>query len=157
MRKQPDSKRARRHNAGQRPDEGDTAPVRSRDSRSCILVIDPDQTCRSILTRRLENSGFRVTPCADSADGLARAEDAPPDLIITEYVLPNLSGARFIARLRGVPGCARTPLVVLTARTGEADAIAALDAGADDHMTKPLSLKGLEAVIRARLRARACS
>ena len=86
--------------------------------------------------------------------GLAAALDAksPPALIILDLMLPGMSGTELCRRLRREPATRRTPIIMLTARTSEADRVAGLDLGADDYITKPFSVRELMARVRAVLR-----
>jgi DNA-binding response OmpR family regulator len=86
--------------------------------------------------------------------GLGAALDAqnPPSLIILDLMLPGMSGTELCRRLRREPATRRTPIIMLTARTSEADRVAGLDLGADDYITKPFSVRELMARVRAVLR-----
>lgn len=111
-----------------------------------VLIIEDDDAIRSVLERGLQSEGFDVDACADGSDGLARAIDGGHSAIVLDLLLPGLSGYAVCDRLRaeGI----RTPVLVLTAKSGEYDQIDLLDAGADDFLTKPVSI----AIIAARLR-----
>jgi DNA-binding response OmpR family regulator len=111
------------------------------------LVIEDDEAIRSVLQRGLRAEGFDVEACADGPSGLWRALDGGFAAIVLDLLLGGLSGYRVCEQLRaeGVT----TPILVLTAKSGEYDQIDLLDAGADDFLTKPASI----AVVAARLRA----
>jgi DNA-binding response OmpR family regulator len=111
-----------------------------------VLVIEDDDAIRSVLDRGLQAAGFGVDTCADGPTGLWQALDGNYAAIVLDLLLPGKSGYWVCEQLRaeGVT----TPLLVLTAKSGELDQIDLLDAGADDFLTKPASI----AVIVARLR-----
>jgi DNA-binding response OmpR family regulator len=94
-----------------------------------------------------------VVDVAGSGDqALKMATDLPPDLIILDLNLPVLNGLEVCRLLRSRPATARVPIIILTARTSEGDRVIGLDAGADDYVTKPFSLRELSARVRAALR-----
>lgn len=111
-----------------------------------VLVVEDDEAIRSVLERGLAAEGFEVDACADGVTGLDRAIDGGHAVIILDLLLPGLNGYAVCERVRA-EGIA-TPIVILTAKAGEYDQIDLLDAGADDFITKPVSL----AVLAARLR-----
>jgi DNA-binding response OmpR family regulator len=111
-----------------------------------VLVIEDDEAIRSVLDRGLRAEGFDVDPCADGAEGLWKALAGGYAAIVLDLLLPGMNGYTVCERLRSEGDT--TPILVLTAKSGEYDQIDLLDAGADDFLTKPASL----AVIAARLR-----
>jgi DNA-binding response OmpR family regulator len=111
-----------------------------------VLVIEDDDAIRSVLERGLAAEGFDVDVCADGSSGLWKALDGGYSAIVLDLLLPGLNGYTVCERIRA-EGIA-TPIMVLTAKSGEFDQIDLLDAGADDFLTKPVSI----AVIAARLR-----
>jgi two-component system, OmpR family, response regulator len=112
-----------------------------------VLVIEDDDAIRDVLLRGLAGEGFEVDACEDGTIGLERAIDGNHVAIVLDLLLPGLSGYAVCERLRAEGIC--TPVLVLTAKSGEFDQIDLLDAGADDFLTKPVSI----AIIAARLRA----
>jgi two-component system, OmpR family, phosphate regulon response regulator PhoB len=110
-------------------------------------VVDHDEQVRAVVVGQLEAENFAVDEAGDSADALARIERSRPDLVILDLTLPGRDGLDVIAALRG-----SLPVIVLTARSGETDRIAALDLGADDYVTKPFSPRELAARARSVLR-----
>jgi DNA-binding response OmpR family regulator len=112
-----------------------------------VLVIEDDEAIRSVLRRGLQAEGFDVDLCDDGPSGLWKALEGGHAAIVLDLLLPGLSGYRVCEQLRE-EGVA-TPILVLTAKSGEYDQIDLLDAGADDFLTKPASI----ALISARLRA----
>ena len=111
-----------------------------------VLVIEDDDAIRSVVERGLRAEGFDVDPCADGAEGLWKALDGGYQAIVLDLLLPGMNGYAVCTRLREEGNT--TPILVLTAKSGEFDQIDLLDSGADDFLTKPASI----AVIAARLR-----
>lgn len=116
---------------------------------ACILVIDDEPQIRRYLRVSLEAHDFRILEASDGKEGLRQAALEKPDLVILDLGLPDMDGQEVIKRLRE---WTKVPVVVLSVRADEADKIAALDAGADDYVTKPFGTGELLARIRAALR-----
>lgn len=114
-----------------------------------VLVVDDDDTLRRALGINLRARGYEVLDAADGATALAVAARRPPDVVVLDLGLPDLDGVEVIAGLRG---WSRAPIVVLSAREDQAEKVAALDAGADDYVTKPFGMDELLARVRAALR-----
>jgi two-component system KDP operon response regulator KdpE len=114
-----------------------------------ILLVDDDKYLLRALRVNLSARGYQVNTAADAATGLAAASRQPPDLAIVDLGLPDMDGLRVVEGLRGWTG---TPIIVLSARHAEAAKVAALDAGADDYVTKPFGMDELLARVRAALR-----
>lgn len=111
-----------------------------------VLVIEDDDAIRSVVERGLRAEGFDVDTCADGGEGLWKALDGEYAAIVLDLLLPTMNGYAVCERLRSEGNT--TPILVLTAKSGEYDQIDLLDSGADDFLTKPASI----AVIAARLR-----
>jgi two-component system KDP operon response regulator KdpE len=116
------------------------------------LVIDDEAPIRKFLRTGLESHGYRLVESATGKDGLAQAATRSPDLVLLDLGLPDMDGLEVLKRLRE---WSTIPVVVLTARGQEEDKIRALDAGADDYVTKPFSMGELLARMRVALRNRA--
>ncbi len=114
-----------------------------------ILVIEDDVRIRAALTRALGEQGHSVTDSATALAGLHRALDDRPDLVLLDLGLPDLDGLELLRMLRAV---SKVPVIVATARDGNADVVAALNAGADDYVIKPFNTEQLAARIAAVLR-----
>lgn len=113
------------------------------------LVIDDEPQIRRLLRVTLEANGYRVFDAATGADGLAEAAQRRPDVVLLDLGLPDLDGLAILKRLRE---WSRVPVVILSVRDREDDKIAALDAGADDYVTKPFGAGELLARLRAAMR-----
>jgi two-component system KDP operon response regulator KdpE len=114
-----------------------------------VVVIDADKAIRRFVRTSLEAAGMSVFEAQTGAQGLAQAATRLADLVIIDLSLPDMDGIEVIRELRG---WSAMPVIVLSARSREEDKVAALDAGADDYLTKPFGLPELSARIRAHLR-----
>jgi DNA-binding response OmpR family regulator len=118
-----------------------------------VLVVEDEADIAGLIKHTLERGGDVVAEVVASGDeALKAAAELPPDLIVLDLNLPVLGGLEVCRLLRARPSTARTPIIMLTARTSEADRVTGLDAGADDYITKPFSLRELAARVRAVLR-----
>ncbi|MFM0200811.1 response regulator [Paraburkholderia fungorum] len=117
-----------------------------------VVVIDTDKAIRRFIRTSLEAGGMSVFEAQTGAQGLAHAATRLADLVIIDLSLPDVDGIEVIRELRS---WSTMPVIVLSARSREEDKVAALDAGADDYLTKPFGLPELSARIRARLRRQA--
>jgi two-component system KDP operon response regulator KdpE len=117
--------------------------------KSVIVAIEDDPQIRRFLRTGLESHGFQIHEADTGRLGLIEAANRKPDLVILDLGLPDMDGVEVVNRLREWSGM---PVIVLSARTGESDKVAALDAGADDYLTKPFGLGELLARIRVALR-----
>lgn len=117
-----------------------------------VVLVEDEKQIRRFVRAALESEGCRVHESETGRQGLIEAATRKPDLVILDLGLPDLDGVDFI---RGLRGWSSLPVVVLSARADEADKIAALDAGADDYLTKPFGVGELLARVRAALRRHA--
>ena len=117
-----------------------------------VLLVDDEPDLVELIEYALANEGFRVLTAQDGAEGLAIAEAERPDLIVVDIMMPRMDGVELTARLRENGQLRLTPILMLTARTGEGDEVAGLEAGADDYLPKPVSTRRLVSRIRALLR-----
>lgn len=127
---------------------------RSRSAeKTRVLVVEDEGDIAGLVKHTLERSGDAVVEVANSGDqALKLASEQTPDLIILDLNLPVLGGLEVCRLLRTRPATAKTPIIMLTARTTESDRVLGLDAGADDYITKPFSPRELAARVRAVLR-----
>lgn len=114
-----------------------------------ILIIEDEKEILRFVRLALENEGFRVYEANECQRGLIEAASRKPDLVILDLGLPDKDGLCFIQDLRQ---WSSTPVIVLSARDSEQDKVKALDAGADDYLTKPFGISELLARVRASLR-----
>ncbi|WP_308443956.1 two-component system response regulator KdpE [Leeia speluncae] len=114
-----------------------------------IVLIEDDPQIRRFVRISLESEGYRVQEADSASRGLIEAATRKPDLLIVDLGLPDRDGISLIEDFRG---WSQHPVLVLSARTDESDKIAALDAGADDYLTKPFGVGELLARVRALLR-----
>ncbi|MCP2323051.1 two-component system KDP operon response regulator KdpE [Hamadaea flava] len=114
-----------------------------------VLVVDDDRQLLRALRIALSARGYEVVVAPDGATGLAAAQQNPPDLVIVDLGLPDLDGVAVVEAIRG---WSSVPILVLSARLTEQSKINALDAGADDYVTKPFGMGELLARIRAAMR-----
>lgn len=120
-----------------------------------ILIVEDEPAILELVAASLRRVGHRPV-LAESAEQAQRlVDDALPDLVILDWMLPGMSGIENARRLRAEARTRELPIILLTARSEERDKVAGLDAGADDYLTKPFSPRELEARINAVLRRRA--
>jgi two-component system, OmpR family, response regulator RegX3 len=114
-----------------------------------ILVVDDEQSYRDALTVALQREGFLVDTASDGPEALARFDAARPALVLLDVMLPKISGIDVCRELRSR---SRVPIIMVTAKTAEIDAVVGLEVGADDYVTKPFRLRELIARVRVALR-----
>src|SRR5271156_2014732 len=117
-----------------------------------VLVAEDENALVTLLRYNLEREGYRVLEAQDGEEALLVANEERPDLVLLDWMLPQLSGIEFCRRLRSRQETRNVPIIMLTARGEETDRIRGLDTGADDYMTKPFSMSELTARIRAVMR-----
>jgi len=128
------------------------APTRGT-AKTRVLVVEDEHDIAGLIRHTLERGGEMEVEVVGSGDAaLKAAADQPPDLVVLDLNLPVLNGLEVCRLLRQRPATARVPIIMLTARTTESDRVIGLDAGADDYVTKPFSLRELAARVRAVLR-----
>jgi phosphate regulon transcriptional regulator PhoB len=128
-------------------DKGASLPERRK-----ILVIEDERDIRELVRVNLEAEGFTVLEAGNGELGLALVKRERPALVVLDLMLPGLGGLEVCRRIRGEDETARMPVVMLTARSAEADKIVGLEIGADDYVTKPFSPRELTARVKALLR-----
>ncbi len=117
-----------------------------------ILIVDDEQPVREMVAFGLRRAGFEVAEAADCRDARSRISERQPDLILMDWMLPEMSGLEFTRSLKRDDGTGDIPVIMLTARADQDDKIAGLESGADDYVTKPFSARELLARINAVLR-----
>lgn len=115
-----------------------------------ILLVEDEVKLARFIELELSYEGYRLTVAHDGQAGLTAARESEPDLVILDWMLPNLSGIEVCRRLRATGD--KVPIILLTAKDEVCDRVVGLDAGADDYMIKPFSIEELLARVRAHLR-----
>ena len=116
-----------------------------------ILVVDDMEANRAVLARRLEKFGFTVTSVDSGAAALAFIARTLPDIILLDYMMPQMNGIEVLQELRGHSSTKEVPVIMVTARAEGEVTIEALEAGADDYVTKPIDFEVLRARIEIQL------
>ena len=116
-----------------------------------ILVVDDDRTMRTVLTRYLENRGYQVEQVTSGAEALIAVAKNPPDLVVSDVMMPEMDGIEFCRRLRATPSGQLMPFIFLSGRGELEDRIHGHSIGADDYLTKPVDPRELVAKIEAQL------
>jgi two-component system phosphate regulon response regulator PhoB len=117
-----------------------------------ILVIEDEPAIRDLLTVNLRHGGYEALQAGDVASARRQIDEALPDLILLDWMLPDQSGTEFARRLRSDERTRELPIIMLTARSEEGDRLNGFDAGVDDYICKPFSPRELLARIKALLR-----
>ncbi|HVT25195.1 MAG TPA: phosphate regulon transcriptional regulator PhoB, partial [Rhizomicrobium sp.] len=117
-----------------------------------VLVAEDESALVTLLRYNLEREGYRVVEATDGEEALLLAAEEKPDLVLLDWMLPQLSGIEVCRRLRARSETRNVPILMLTARGEEADRVRGLNTGADDYITKPFSMTELLARLRAVMR-----
>ena len=117
-----------------------------------VLVVEDDKDIQEIIEYNFTSEGYEVITCSDGEDAIDLIRHETPDLVILDWMLPNLSGSEILRQVRSSKKIRKTPIIMLTARTEEIDKLKAFDTGADDYITKPFSNAELIARTKALLR-----
>ncbi len=120
-----------------------------------VLVVEDEPAIQELLRINLVDAGYEVRAALDAESAQRELKDALPTLLLLDWMLPGKSGLALAKELRGDLRTRELPIIMLTARTDEADKVAGLEAWVDDYVTKPFSPRELKARIRAVLRRRA--
>jgi len=121
-------------------------------AKPTVLVVEDEAPLLTLLRYNLEKQGFRVDEAADGQEALLRVAEARPDIMLLDWMLPSLSGIEVCRQLRRRTETRDLPIIMVTARTEDQDAVRALDIGADDYIAKPFAIEHVIARIRALLR-----
>jgi len=119
------------------------------DTQPCVLLVEDEESFVEALTLGLRREGFAVDVARDGAEALARFEARRPDVVLLDLMLPKVSGIDVCRQIRAR---STTPIIMLTAKDSEVDAVVGLEVGADDYVTKPYRMRELVARVRAVLR-----
>jgi two-component system phosphate regulon response regulator PhoB len=121
-------------------------------AKPTVLIVEDEAPLLTLLRYNLEKQGFRVDEAADGQEALLRVAEARPDVMLLDWMLPSLSGIEVCRQLRRRAETRDLPIIMVTARTEDQDAVRALDIGADDYIAKPFAMEHVIARIRALLR-----
>jgi two-component system phosphate regulon response regulator PhoB len=130
----------------------DMVEVHSSLSKPLVLVVEDEAALATMLRYNLEKQGFRVEEAADGQEALTRISETQPDLVLLDWMLPVMSGIEVCRQIRRRPNTRDLPVIMVTARSEDQDAVRGLNTGADDYITKPFSMDALLARMRALLR-----
>jgi two-component system, OmpR family, phosphate regulon response regulator PhoB len=120
--------------------------------RPYILVAEDEDALSTLLNYNLEKEGYEVALASSGDDALVMIDERLPDLLVCDWMMPQVSGIEVCRRLRSQPATRNLPIIMLTARAEETDRVRGLDTGADDYIVKPFSMVELIARVRAVLR-----
>jgi len=123
-----------------------------RINQPCVLIVEDEPAQMELLSYNFAQDGFDVLKAEDGEEGLLKARESAPDIIILDWMLPKESGIEVCRQLKRASETRSIPVIMLTARGEESDKIRGLDTGADDYVVKPYSVKELLARSRALLR-----
>ena len=117
-----------------------------------VLLVEDEPAQREVLAYNLEAEGFRVSRAENGEEALMLVEEGAPDLIVLDWMLPNVSGIEVCRQLKTRSDTRGVPIIMLSARSEEVDRVRGLETGADDYVVKPYSVVELMARVRAQLR-----
>ncbi|HET9018045.1 MAG TPA: phosphate regulon transcriptional regulator PhoB [Acetobacteraceae bacterium] len=121
-------------------------------SKPLVLVVEDEAALATMLRYNLEKQGFRVEEASDGQEALTRVAETQPDIVLLDWMLPSMSGIEVCRQLRRRSATRDLPVIMVTARSEDQDAVRGLNTGADDYITKPFSIDALLARMRALLR-----
>jgi two-component system phosphate regulon response regulator PhoB len=122
---------------------------------AAVLVVEDEPAIQELIAYNLKQAGHQPLRADNAEQALRLMQDALPDLVLLDWMLPGLSGIELARRLRAEKRTKAIPIIMLTARAEEQDKLTGLDTGADDYITKPFSPRELNARVKALLRRRA--
>ena len=121
-------------------------------SQPCVLVVEDEGAQREVLKYNLEAEGFNVVMAENGDEAMLLVAEEQPDLIVLDWMLPNVSGIEVCRRVKADPSTRQIPIIMLSARSEEVDRVRGLETGADDYVVKPYSVVELMARLRTQLR-----
>lgn len=121
-------------------------------TRQRVLIVDDEQNIRNLLAYSLEKAGYEVLQATDGLTAMGLIRERKSDLVVLDVMMPGMDGHEVLMRLRAANDTSRMPVIMLTARSADADKVYGLNMGADDYMSKPFSVNELMARVRALLR-----
>lgn len=117
-----------------------------------VLVVEDEPAQREVLAYNLEAEGFRVTRAENGEEGMLIVAEDPPDVVVLDWMMPQLSGIEVCRRIKMSPDTRAIPIIMLSAKSEEIDKVRGLETGADDYVVKPYSVSELMARVRTQLR-----
>jgi two-component system phosphate regulon response regulator PhoB len=124
----------------------------SLSNKPLVLIVEDEAALMTMLRYNLEKQGFRVEEAGDGEEALARINETKPDMVLLDWMLPHISGIEVCRQIRRRPATRELPVIMITARSEDQDAVRGLNTGADDYVTKPFSTEALVARMRALMR-----
>lgn len=124
----------------------------SLSNKPLVLIVEDEAALMTMLRYNLEKQGFRVEEAGDGEEALSRITELKPDMVLLDWMLPHLSGIEVCRQIRRRPATRELPVIMITARSEDQDAVRGLNTGADDYVTKPFSTEALVARMRALMR-----
>jgi two-component system, OmpR family, phosphate regulon response regulator PhoB len=121
-------------------------------NKPLVLIVEDEAALMTMLRYNLEKQGFRVEEAGDGEEALTRINELKPDMVLLDWMLPQLSGIEVCRQIRRRPATRELPVIMITARSEDQDAVRGLNTGADDYVTKPFSTEALVARMRALMR-----
>jgi len=121
-------------------------------NKPLVLIVEDEAALMTMLRYNLEKQGFRVEEAGDGEEALTRIAELKPDMVLLDWMLPHLSGIEVCRQIRRKPATRELPVIMITARSEDQDAVRGLNTGADDYVTKPFSTEALVARMRALMR-----
>jgi two-component system phosphate regulon response regulator PhoB len=121
-------------------------------NKPLVLIVEDEAALMTMLRYNLEKQGFRVEEAGDGEEALTRINELKPDMVLLDWMLPHLSGIEVCRQIRRRPATRELPVIMITARSEDQDAVRGLNTGADDYVTKPFSTEALVARMRALMR-----
>jgi len=135
-----------------RPAQAGRETDRDPANRPTVLVVEDEPALLALLRYNLESEGYRVVEAKNGEEGLTLIRETKPDLVLLDWMLPFLSGIEVCRQMRRIPDLKSIAVIMLTAKSEEADKLRGLEVGADDYVTKPFSPSELMARVKAVLR-----
>jgi len=117
-----------------------------------LLIVEDEEALRELMSFNLTKAGYDVVEAENANDALIFLEEITPDLVILDIMMPGLKGTQFLQIMKKSPKYSYIPVVIVSARSSEADIVEGLELGADDYITKPFSMKVLIAKVKILLR-----
>ncbi len=131
------------------------APDPGRGGRRRVLIVDDVEDNRTVLDRGLKSCGYETETCSSGRQALSILSRSVPDIVLLDWMMPDLSGMDTLIAIREIYDSARLPVIMCTAMDEEMSVVAAINAGATDYMVKPISLPILRARMKVHLEQRA--